>query len=68
MKIKLNYYQMDKVVVESLTSRLKVLLNPNNDVDVTSDNKASDISAFFTTLRYYTTEDEFNEIIEGLNK
>jgi len=68
MKIKLNYYQMDKVVVESLTSRLKVLLNPNTDVDVTFDKKASDISAFCTTLRYYTTEDEFNEIIEGLNK
>jgi hypothetical protein len=66
MRVKLDDDQMDEVVKFKLVRYLRHLLDPEDDIYETFDNRAADISAFCGTLRYFTTEDEYNEIIEGL--
>ena len=66
MKVKLSDEQMDEVVRSQMVHHLRHLLDPGYDKYENFDNMARDISAFCRVLRYYTTKDEYDEIIEGL--
>jgi hypothetical protein len=66
MKVKLDDDQIDRVIKKQMVYHLRYLLDPKDDIHETFDNKAADISAFCRVLRYYTTLEEYKEIIEGL--
>lgn len=68
MKIEMTCDQVDEVVIEECLYTLSLLINPANDPHETFDSKANMISAFCTVLRYYMTEDMYNEEIKKLEE
>lgn len=67
MHIEVSHEQCDHIVVESLVSSLKLMID-KPDPHQSLDDSSLDILAMLTVIRYYTTESAYNNILSSIKR
>lgn len=66
MKIEICVEQEDLIIVDFLKRHIGYCEQPDNDPSETNDNKAHLLSALYRTLKYCTTEREYQGFVEDM--